>query len=174
MMKYQEGNLFDHIKDTVVIPHLCNNEGVWGRGFVIPLTQRYPEAKASYERLFADDSKPSLGYVDFVRSGDVVVANMIAQVIDLESPQDMEWMGIRPVRYNALVKCMDQVADWIQDNLRHAKIYCPLFGARLAGGNWLYIKELIRDCWEDRGISVTVFYLPKFPPPDLFAKKAPR
>jgi hypothetical protein len=166
-MRYLQGNLFDHIAESsLLIPHLCNNEGLWGRGFVIPLADRYPKAKESYERLFRDGRKPPLGHVDYARVADnVTVANMIAQVIDLPGAQDMEWMGVRPVRYNALATCMDGVADHIVG--KDIEIYCPLFGAGIAGGDWMIIKELICDCWESRDIPVTVFYLPQFPPPDL-------
>jgi hypothetical protein len=64
---------------------------------------------------------------------------------------------ITPLRYLALVKCMEDVG---MRAAAHGSIVCPLFGAGLAGGDWAFIKLLIAELWLARDINVTVFQLP--------------
>ena len=43
-MQYKIGNLFDHefaFNERVMIPHIVNNIGKWGSGFVIPLGKTF-------------------------------------------------------------------------------------------------------------------------------------
>jgi hypothetical protein len=58
---------------------------------------------------------------------------------------------------------MDTVASEIR-NYPNATIHCPLFGSKLAGGDWLFVETLIEDCWLRVGIPVFVHYLPQFLP----------
>jgi hypothetical protein len=65
--------------------------------------------------------------------------------------------GDRPLRYNALATCMDQVGKHALQN--NQEIFAPLFGCGLAKGNPNFIQDLIQDCWLNLGIKVTIFYL---------------
>ncbi len=178
---YVEGDLFAPVlalqgERTILIPHVCNDAGAWGAGFVVPLGKQFPEARERYLKWAA--SRPGdidnrvmdtvgrmvvdlLGGLEFklgntqviqVREGNprIVVANMVAQ----------HKTGMpRPLRYNALARCMDAVADYALDK-SNPEVHCPLFGAVLAGGNWNFIEQLVNDCWLRRGLPVTVYYLP--------------
>jgi hypothetical protein len=55
---------------------------------------------------------------------------------------------------------MNTVADEIE-NYPDATIHCPMFGSKLAGGDWLFVEKLIEDCWLRAGIPVFVHYLPQ-------------
>ena len=161
-MKYVSGDLFDIVdkmKTTVVIPHICNNQGKWGAGFVISLGRKYPLAKQSYldwynnktidcEKIFYEDIFFELGNVQVVEvcPNRIYVANMIAQ----------ELGGERPLYYNHLCRCMDMLAGLIADKELPNQIVAPQFGSGLAGGNWNIIKQLIHDCWCRKGVDVTV------------------
>jgi hypothetical protein len=172
MLKYQEGDLFENIKgkSRIVIPHVCNDVGAWGSGFVVPLGKAFPKSRQYYldwykmkGQLKSEDYQGQnsvgnfeLGQTQFVpvdTEHEITVANMIAQ-------HDIG--GDRPLRYNALAKCMDQVAAWMPDWAidPHYEIHAPLFGSGLAGGNFLFIQELIEDCWVRRDINVTIHFLP--------------
>ena len=188
--RYIEGDLFEHDYDTArttIIAHVCNDQGVMGSGFVVPLAQHFPWAKEAYVNWFKDNplqlgvellgevGSPGRGQTQMVtvRSNEhrqamfygakdysdrIVVANMVAQ--DLGSN--------RPLYYNDLVKCMEQVAK--SDEVAcGAEIICPMFGSALAGGDWRFIEELITDCWLMRGIQVTVYYLERFLDEDMIA-----
>lgn len=169
-INYVVGDLFDcikTIKGTKVIPHVCNNKGAWGAGFVVPLGEHFPIAKEEYLSRFHNQEKPlsvietrvkplSLGDLQMVSvSESVVVANMVAQTLGGKR---------RPLHYNALSKCMNEIGgrlvsipDW--QNL--VTIHAPVFGAGLAGGRWEFIADLIEDCWLRRDLSVTIYWLEK-------------
>lgn len=154
MLQYKNGDLFTGIqnKSNIVIPHVTNKVGAWGSGFVIPLGKRFPKAELMY-RAWAKECSGSLplGKVQMVEvEENIWVANMVAQ----ESPGS----SLRPLRYNSLSACMDSVASTLPTD---AEIHCPMFGSGLAGGNWFFVEELIRDCWIRKDIPVTVHYLPQ-------------
>lgn len=156
MIKYIEGDMFPDLKNLkddefVLLPHVCNDKNAWGKGFVIPLGKNYPKAKELYLK-----HKPILGATQFIQvEKNLIVCNMVAQTLG----------GVRPLYYNHLVACMEKVTecifigkqDWPDKTIR---IVAPAFGSNLAGGNWTFISELINDCWIDRGIDVTIYYLP--------------
>jgi hypothetical protein len=154
---YKEGNLFENIKgkSNIIICHVANDIGGWGSGFVIPLAKAFPKARQNYLEWFKNGTDSmegsfTIGKTQFVEMDDIVVANMIAQHKTGSPP--------RCLRYNALAKCMDEVADFATS--RSLEIHAPLFGAGLAGGNFAFIAELIEDCWVRKDIPVTIHYLP--------------
>jgi hypothetical protein len=184
MINYHSGDIFSFLKETklksdlVVLPHVTNNCNAWGSGFVLPLAKNIPGVKSSYHKFCADQTDESslnntkfgvestykkknaywlLGEVDYFKSEPednttnkhIVVANMCAQ----------ELGGLRPLHYNYLVKCMEDVEDYVADlqlNDCPTEIVTVKFASGLAGGNWDFVSELINDCWIRRGIKVTV------------------
>lgn len=153
-LKYVKGNLFDNIPTDrpVVIPHVCNDIGAWGAGFVVPLGNKYPKAKEDYLKWrngrIGFFSPFELGEVQYVRNDNVVVANMIAQ---------RGVGGPRPLDYRGLVKCMLDVYRVCTKENRRWDIICPKFGSGLAGGDWNIIETYIKTIWEE--LDVTVYYL---------------
>jgi hypothetical protein len=161
-IEYVQGDLFDMVEPGVVIPHVCNCDNKWGRGFVVPLIQHYLKARTAFDDWYNGKQKDwmppcQLGRTQIVEvEPQIYVANMVAQVFYC-------WEGLRssrPLYYNALVTCMESVARSIitrQDaspvNLR---ILAPKFGSELAGGNWDFIEDLIYDIWIEKQISVTI------------------
>lgn len=143
IMQYVKGNLFDHLEPNIIIPHVCNNKGGWGSGFVVPLGQKFPEAKTYYRQFIAEYD---LGTNQYIQCGNVTVCNMIAQTLG----------GKRPLYYNKLAECMDNLAFYCRAQ-RIKKIFAPKFGSGLSGGNWDFVSELIIDCWSE--FDVTIFYL---------------
>jgi len=168
MIKYVTGNLFELIKPetSIVIPHICNDSGGWGAGFVMALSKQWPPTMlkdspewkyrqwfdsrdshfTKYDNPFSLDSVQDVTPTDYI-----VVANMIAQhgTRSAENP--------KPIKYAALVQCMIKVADMCRD---YREIHAPKFGSGLAGGNWAFIEELIEELWCSRGIPVTIYELP--------------
>lgn len=159
-ISYIKGNMFEHLPQRfLVIPHVCNDLGAWGSGFVIPLAQQFPEAKARYLRAFTRSAKDramaqiELGWTQIVecRVG-VWVCNMVAQH-GVGSDEN----GRPPLRYSVLAHCMESVA--VLALAEQAEIHAPKFGAGLAGGNWDFIAQLIREIWVDRGLKVMIYHL---------------
>jgi len=136
----------------MIIPHVCNDVGGWGSGFVVALSRRWPEPEAAYRKLYQEHGL-QLGWVQMVRVSDrVAVANMIAQH-GLRPSFD----GI-PLDYDALRKCLDGVAQAAVNN--KCSIHMPRIGAGLAGGDWFRIADIIAETMCDRGLRVTVYDLP--------------
>lgn len=128
-----------------VIAHVVNTIGAWGAGFVVAVSRRWPEPERDYREL---DARP-LGSVQFVSVGEgIVVANMIAQ----------EGVGgPRPLRYGALVRCLERVRDYA---LTHgASLHAPRLGCGLAGGRWQVVEPLIEETLCAHGVDVTVYDL---------------
>jgi len=164
-IKYIVGDLFAAIKDNphrIVIPHVCNDIGAWGSGFVVPLGKHFPKAQTKYLEWSKNDWKTTgipfkLGETQYVRIHDkITVMNMVGQ-----EGCGCDATGRPPIRYSALVRCMQKVAA-IAEAL-DAEIHAPAFGAGLAGGNWSFIEELIHECWCDWDIPVTIYSLEPIP-----------
>ncbi len=138
-----------------IIAHICNNVGRWGRGFVIPLGQRYPEAKRQYSdwvRIALANATPEslLGKIQVVPvAQDLSIVNMIAQhkIRDINNPT--------PIKYEALKSCLKQLATLAR--AKHASVHMPKIGSGLAGGNWSIIRAMINV--ELAGIMVYVYSL---------------
>ena len=155
-IKYIEGDLFNNIpKQTVIIPHICNDCKRWGSGFVVPLGNTYPKAKESY----LSWQEGSLAHTQLVEcENNVTVANMVAQRDTRPTYENDK--EIPPIRYEALRVCMFDVQKRAKDT--NAKIICPMFGSGLAGGDWKRIERMIHEIWKD--LDVTVFYFNQFLP----------
>lgn len=148
-----------NIGATVIVPHVCNNINLFGAGFAAAVANQYPEVKENFHML---GNKAKLGHVQFITTKtnkqyrrSLVFANMIAQNKTINREHNP-----RPLNYESLVACMSIVRDFGKDllNKEHDKveIHCPRFGCGLAGGNWAFISELIKDMWSDFDVFVYV------------------
>ena len=156
MIKYVHGDLFSHVKKSkkqVVVPHIVNNVGLWGSGFVIGVSDHYPGAEKSYR----SKRQLELGDVDYYTCDNITVANMVAQNGVKGYAKVPMYNDPKPIRYAALCECM----GWVHTYCKTwgCEIHAPMFGADRAGGNWSFISELIDEIWRD--ISVTIYYLNK-------------
>lgn len=144
-----------------LIPHICNNIGAWGAGFVLAISKKWSKPERTYKEWKTQGSylKPTsqvlcpfkLGEIQAVKvEKDIGVINMIAQAgIGTQSKKRP------PIRYCALASCMEKVFQ-IAEKYK-ASIHCPMFGSGLAGGNWEVIKQMIFESWVDCGINVIVY-----------------
>lgn len=138
-----------------LIVHCCNNLGAWGSGFVVALSNRWPEPESAYRDQFNGLSRPglSLGDVQFVHvEKDITVVNLIGQE-GVGAPVD----GIPPVRYDAIFKGMTKLAQFSEDT--DFSLHMPRMGAGLAGGKWSIIEAIVDETLVARGIPVTVYDL---------------
>lgn len=153
------GDLFDSINNyinagnsgcSIVVPHVCNNINLFGAGFAAAISDHYPIVKENFHLL---GNKAILGQTQFVSvykdkkfGHELIFANMIAQ------NGVASHTNRRPINYAALCKCMVSVAAHIKQrdsSESKAQIHAPKFGSGLAGGNWLFIQDLIADIWKD-------------------------
>jgi O-acetyl-ADP-ribose deacetylase (regulator of RNase III) len=137
---------------TKLIVHICNDQGAWGKGFVLAITKRFGKtAESKYKEWYrSGDSGFSLGSVQFAKvAEDVIVGNMIAQ--QGIYPKD----GVAPIRYEALTRCLKKV--FVYSEKFGLPIHMPRIGAGLAGGSWPKIAAIIDKQLVQRGLSVTVY-----------------
>lgn len=145
--------------ENVIIAHVCNNHGAWGKGFSYAVSAKWPDPENEYRQAFVKivpGNKTVLGQVQTLpvtdsegRFSNTYIANMIAQdgFASAEKPKALV--------YSKLVDCMEQIA--LQAESMGSSIHCPKFGAGLAGGDWKIIEALIQEIWVDAGIDVTVY-----------------
>jgi O-acetyl-ADP-ribose deacetylase (regulator of RNase III) len=136
----------------MIICHVCNDAGGWGKGFVMAISKRWPEPEAAYRAWFAerDHNDFRLGSVQLVEvEPEKWVANMIAQVGT--RPQN----GKPPIRYDALAACL---AILSAHAVRlGASVHMPRIGCGLAGGKWDEIEPLVQKQLLPHGLPVFVY-----------------
>ena len=150
-----------HEKEVVLISHICNNEKIWGGGFVIALSKKWHEPEKIYRdfcerHTMATIILPILGKVCYAKiNNHLVVANMIGQcgTVSVDNPI--------PIKYRALANCMEEVVSYIEmiksQTSNPVVIHAPKFGSLRAKGNWDFILELIREIWLENGIDVVIY-----------------
>lgn len=134
--------------DTAIIAHICNNRGVWGAGFVLAVSEKWPSAERHYREFF-ESGNMALGDTMLcnVQPG-IFVANMIAQ--DGFPSQKRRCA----VDFDALELCLDSVVG-------HSSVHMPRIGCGIAGATWDQIEPIIQRTLCANGVSVTVYDLPK-------------
>ena len=161
---YVKGDLFVHVPDLnydiTIIPHVCNNIGKFGKGFVVPLAKKYPESKKTFIKSF-DSLEGKLSDTQFISCDNekVIVANMVAQ--EGIGSKKVNGKLVSPIRYYALSNCMNKVKDValsLKNQNKNVLIACPMFGSGLAGGNWEIIEKMIEEIWV-KEIPVKVYCL---------------
>jgi hypothetical protein len=165
---YQNGDVLasEVASGTIkVIPHIVNDIGGWGSGFVVAVSKKWSQPEAAYRKWYKTGECTQLGAVvpfalgntQFVRvaDGNTVVANMVGQHETIRS-------GYIPIRYVSLMQSMLMVQAFCASVNRkgfQVEIHAPKFGAGLAGGDWQLIEKLIEEIWVAKAIKVVIFTL---------------
>jgi O-acetyl-ADP-ribose deacetylase (regulator of RNase III) len=141
-----------HGEGPKIIVHCCNDQGHWGKGFVLALSKRWKEPEAQFRAWHADptDLPFELGQVQFVEvEPELWVANLIGQ-------HGIQRKGGKPpIRYEAIEEGLKRVADFALE--REASTHMPRIGCGLAGGKWEKIEAIIEETLLAAGIGVTVY-----------------
>ena len=153
-IKYIKGDATRPIGEgRKLLIHCCNDCGDWGSGFVLAISKRWKEPESQYRKWSnGQTSVPcELGQVQFVKvEDDIVVSNMIGQ------HGIKHQNGNPPIRYEAIVKCLEKVKDAAIKN--KASIHLPyLMCCDRAGGKWDIIEGHIKDIFCKNDIEVTVY-----------------
>ncbi|WP_090104141.1 macro domain-containing protein [Chitinophaga sp. CF118] len=138
-------------KGCVIIAHICNDIGGWGKGFVLALSQRWKKPEDEFREWYKSQDNFKLGEVQFVEvEHNIWVANIIGQH-KIVNGKD----GTPPVRYEAIEAGLIKVGDFAR-NL-NAIVHMPRIGCGLAGGKWNIVEPLIIKGISDKNIEVTVY-----------------
>ena len=137
-----------------IVCHICNDVGGWGKGFVLALSQRWPQPEAAYRAWYEQGAAAGfrLGAVQFVDvAPGMRVANMIAQRGVRPAA------GVPPIRYDALRECLTSLAE--RATADAASVHMPRIGCGLAGGTWPEVEAIIQATLVAAGVSVNVYDL---------------
>ncbi|GAA3917988.1 Appr-1-p processing protein [Chitinophaga oryziterrae] len=137
----------------VIIAHICNDIGRWGKGFVLALSDRWEQPETEFREWYKSQDNFKLGEVQFVEvENNIWIANIIGQHKIVNDKK-----GNPPVRYEAIEAGLNKVGDFAR-NL-NATVHMPRIGCGLAGGKWEIIEPLIIKGISDNDIEVTVYDL---------------
>ena len=141
-------------KGIKIIAHVSNDLGGWGKGFVVAISRRWPMPEREF-RAWAKARETNdfgLGATQFVQcESEVWVANMVGQH-GIRRKGDT---GPQPVRYEAIEKCLGDVAAKARE--LGASVHMPRIGCGLAGGTWDKIEPLIFAQLYQRDVEVWVY-----------------
>jgi O-acetyl-ADP-ribose deacetylase (regulator of RNase III) len=162
-LHYVTGDATDPIgSGRKIIAHIVNDQGGWGRGFVLALSACWLKPEQMYREWHQEheagaDVGFALGNVQFVQviPGDagITVANMAAQR-GYASPSVP-----RAVSYRALRGCLDKVGAYAA--CAGESVHMPRIGTGLGGGDWGVIEEAILASLIDvYGVETYVYDLP--------------
>ena len=114
---------------NIIIAHICNDIGAWGKGFVMAISKRWKEPAKQYKQWYKEGEDFALGAVQFVVvEENVQIANIIGQHKIYKDEN-----GNPPIRYEAVKEGLQQVAEFAQKI--NAKVQMPRIGCGLAGGS---------------------------------------
>jgi O-acetyl-ADP-ribose deacetylase (regulator of RNase III) len=154
-IRYVRGDATQPDPYSGFIVHVNNDEGGWGAGFVLALSNRWPWPEKQYRQWHFDGvsamGRPfALGEAAFVAvEPDLYVVNMIAQ-------HGYAKPGEPAIRYDALESCLTAVANKATD-FGNAPVHMPRIGCGLAGSTWDQIEPIVQRTLSDRDIPVTVY-----------------
>ena len=135
---------------NIIITHICNDIGGWGKGFVLALSKRWKAPEEQYRKWYQEKDGFSLGAVQFVQVEDLIwVANIIGQHKIRKDEK-----GLPPIRYEAVREALTTVAIFAKEKQAHVQM--PRIGCGLAGGSWEEIALIIEDTLLAKDIPVTV------------------
>ena len=158
MITYVIGDATDpQVPGNKVIAHVCNDQGGWGRGFVLSLSKRWAAPEEAYRGWFKEKDSEDLALPPFELGStifvpvtpEVQVANMIAQ-------HGTRFKDGPPIRYGALEECLGDVERWARDWDR-ASVHMPRIGCGLAGGSWSEVEVIIQRVFVDTQVYVYDF-----------------
>lgn len=134
----------------VIIAHIVNDIGVWGSGFVLAVSKKWPHVRDEYLKSFELKINFELGNNQYVKAEkDIYIANMIAQRSIISKSK------IPPIKYDALEKSLLDLNKKTKE--LKATIYMPKIGSGLAGGDWDKIETIIASSVKD--VNVKIFSL---------------
>jgi O-acetyl-ADP-ribose deacetylase (regulator of RNase III) len=152
-IKYFVGDVREPVGNgRKLVIHVCNDCGKMGSGVARALYEKWSMVRAEYYGWYKHlNHSFKLGNIQGVRVEDnIAVINMIAQK-DIKTVD-----GVPPIRYEALRKCIQKVAELA---IKYkASVHCPfLLGCDLAGGKWEIVEKIIIEELCNKDVYVTVY-----------------
>lgn len=135
-----------------IVAHICNDQGGWGKGFVLAVSKRWTSPESEYRAWHRNRARNdfALGAIQVIQVASFVhVANMIGQHGMASGSQGP------PIRYEAVGECLQKLAAAAKE--LGASVHMPRIGTGLAGGKWELIEPLIQEKLIAAGVKVYVY-----------------
>jgi hypothetical protein len=179
MIEHINGDLFENLpldkEVQIIIPHIVNDIGAWGSGFVVPLGKHFPFSKECYLKHYELHQLGDVQWINILEHdpenlADIAVMNMFAQSgIVSKSTGNRKYVNQKPIRYEALVTCLRTVntnAQMYVSAGTAVEIHAPAFGSLRSGGCWPFIHELIEEILTAPS-RIVIYYLDEQQKKDL-------
>lgn len=157
MIEYRYGYLFqdmNEVSTNIVIAHIVNNVGAFGKGFAATVAEYWPHIRDSYFDNYRSFSLGDILMGDAAEGGRLVVANLFAQD-GLPGPNNHQ-----PIKYMALAQCLDELSETLDECRVDYEIWMPRIGTGYARGKWEIIEPMIESSLTSKGHKVVVYDLP--------------
>ena len=167
-IKYEVGDATRpdrHGEENVVIAHVVNDQGRWGRGFVVAITRLDDGPERAYRRwhrhqLDLNAGPFGLGAVQVVPfgpgAGRLWVANLVAQRGWRRGGDDPQALDIEALRLS-LRALYGRICEPFDHPV--ARVVMPRIGCGLGGARWSDVEPVIEETLCASGIDVTVYSL---------------
>lgn len=138
-----------------IILHGVNCQGVMGAGVAKAIRDKWPQVYDDYRSVWRGHAQqgwpgPLMGQVACSRINDnLAILSLFTQK---NYGRDM---GRRYVSYDAIGKCLTEVASSFTD----ADVHFPLIGCGLGGGHWPIVREIIEFRLPDGRFNKTLWML---------------
>jgi O-acetyl-ADP-ribose deacetylase (regulator of RNase III) len=151
-LSYVRGNVLEPRSKPAHILHVVNDAGLWGKGFVVALSNKW----RTPEQVYRNAAVLELGKCLAIEvEEDVTVVNMIAQR-GIYSPGHRAHQN-NPLVYDALHRCLKQAASSAKED--GATLHMPKIGAGLARGDWSIISSIIESVSKEYQVNSYVYIL---------------
>jgi O-acetyl-ADP-ribose deacetylase (regulator of RNase III) len=151
-IKYLKGDATQPVgPGNKIIVHVCNDVGVWGKGFVMAISKKWKVPEMNYREWAKSGQDFDLGEVRFVQVEQTIwIANLIGQH-DIKRGKD----GTPPVRYGAIRKGLAKVSVFAREII--ASVHMPRIGCGLAGGTWDQVEPALTHELTGMGVETVVY-----------------
>jgi O-acetyl-ADP-ribose deacetylase (regulator of RNase III) len=155
VIEYRVGDVTATAERPVILVHVCNDVGRFGRGVAAAIAARWPAVRGEF--LWWSRATPAadrLGQVLFVDAEPgVLVANMVAQR-GLPSASNR-----RPLDLATLDICLQSVALVARGDTMGPVVVMPKIGTGHGGTPWNEVEPLVTRTLDD--LPIVVYDLPK-------------
>ena len=143
-----KGDLFGYLRQGDVMVHGCNAQGVMGSGIALAVKNIYPGAYEAYRKAHETKGLKLGSIIPYYDVTDMVwVINGITQN---RYGRD----GSRFVSYDAVTEVFSNTRSYIEQQPGFKRLFFPLIGAGLGGGNWRIIQTIIEEVFDGSDIPL--------------------
>lgn len=144
-----KGDLFTYLQPGDGMIHGCNAQGVMGSGIALAVKNTYPGAFAEYRKVEETQGLQLGSIIPYYDTTDMIwVINGITQNLYGRN-------GSRFVSYDAVTEVFENTRNYIERfQPGFKRLFLPLIGAGLGGGNWHIIQTIIEEVFEGSEIPL--------------------